>query len=84
MSGAQVAMMVNIALGSLFAVAYAIIALSNKSQRRALWFSVGYLLGMAAPACDLIAPLVGAPELLAGRRRLHQFSDGDAIDLGHL
>jgi diguanylate cyclase (GGDEF)-like protein len=64
MSGAQVAMMVNIALGSLFAVAYAIIALSNKSQRRALWFSVGYLLGMAAPACDLIAPLVGAPELL--------------------
>jgi diguanylate cyclase (GGDEF)-like protein len=64
MSGAQVVMAVNIALGSLFAAAYAIIALSNKSQRRALWFSVGYLLGMVAPTCDLIAPFVGEPQLL--------------------
>lgn len=64
MSGAQVVMAINIALGSLFVVAYAIIALSNKSQRRALWFSVGYLLGMAEPTCDLLAPLPGAPELL--------------------
>jgi diguanylate cyclase (GGDEF)-like protein len=64
MSGAQVVMLVNIALGSLFVAAYAIIALSNKSQRRALWFSVGYLLGMVAPACDLIGPLVGEPQLL--------------------
>ncbi len=66
MSGAQVVMAVNIALGSLFAAAYAIIALSNKSQRRALWFSVGYLVGMLEPACDLLAPVVGKPELLEG------------------
>ena len=66
MSGAQVVMAVNIALGSLFVAAYAIIAFSNKSQRRALWFSVGYLLGMVAPACDLLVPLVGAPGLLEG------------------
>ncbi len=66
MSGAQVIMVVNIALGSLFAAAYAIIALSNKSQRRALWFSAGYLVGMVAPACDLLAPLAGKPELLEG------------------
>jgi diguanylate cyclase (GGDEF)-like protein len=66
MSGAQVVMAVNIALGILFVAAYAIIAFSNKSQRRALWFSVGYLLGMVAPACDLLAPLVGEPGLLEG------------------
>ena len=66
MSGAQVVMAVNIALGSLFAAAYAIIALLNKSQRRALWFSVGYLVGVVAPACDLLGPLVGERELLEG------------------
>jgi diguanylate cyclase (GGDEF)-like protein len=57
-------MAVNIALGSLFAAAYAIIAFSNKSQRRALLFSVGYLLGMVEPVCDLLTPLMGKPELL--------------------
>ncbi len=66
MSGAQVVMAINIALGSLFVAAYAIIAFSNKSQRRALWFSVGYLLGMVAPACDLLGPFVGEPGLLEG------------------
>jgi diguanylate cyclase (GGDEF)-like protein len=66
MNGAQVVMAVNIALGSLFAAAYAIVALSNKSQRRALWFSVGYLVGMLEPACDLLTPLAGKPDLLEG------------------
>ena len=64
MSGAQVLLVVNIAVASLFAAGYAIIALTNRSQRAAMWLGASYLLGMLAPACDLFVPSVSYPELL--------------------
>lgn len=38
MTGVEVVLAINIAVGSLFAAGYAIIALTNVSQRAALWF----------------------------------------------
>ncbi len=64
MSGAEGVLVVNIAVGSLFAVGYAIIAFSNASQRCALWFTASYLVGMVSPISDLLAPMIGAVEVL--------------------
>lgn len=64
MSGAQVLLVVNIAVASLFAAGYAIIALTNRSQRAALWLGASYLLGMLEPICDLFVPMVEHPETL--------------------
>jgi diguanylate cyclase (GGDEF)-like protein len=60
MSGAEGVLAVNIGTALLFAVGYAIIAFSNASQRRALWFGVSYLIGMVSPVSDLLGPVVGA------------------------
>ena len=38
MTGVEVVLAINIAVGSLVAAGYAIIALTNVSQRAALWF----------------------------------------------
>ncbi len=61
MSGAEGVLVVNIAVASLFAMGYAVIALANASQRAALGFSVSYLLGMIAPITDFLAPLLHGP-----------------------
>jgi len=64
MSGAQVLLVVNIAVAGLFAAGYAIIALTNRSQRAALWLGAGYLLGMLEPVCELFLPMMDHPERL--------------------
>lgn len=59
MNAAVVVLVVNIALASLFAGGYAIIALSNRTQRAALGFCATYLICMISPTCDFLMPLIG-------------------------
>lgn len=63
MSGVEVVLAVNIAVGSLFAAGYAIIAFTNASQRAALWFALSYLIGMVTPVTDFIGGVLGASEI---------------------
>jgi len=63
MNGVQVVLMVNMAVGGLFAAGYAILALTNVSQRAALWFSLAYLIGMLAPVSDFLGPILGISEI---------------------
>lgn len=64
MSGAQAVLAVNIAVACLFAAGYAVIAIANPSQRRALWFTVSYFIGMLSPIGDFLSPLVPWPEAM--------------------
>lgn len=64
MSGAAVMLAVNIAVAAVFVFGHAIIAVSNRTQRAALGFSVAYTLGLLSPLCDLLMPWVGAGPLL--------------------
>lgn len=61
MGGAQVVLAVNISVAVMFASGYAIIALTNRGQQAALWFSVSYLVGLLSPLADFLSPIVGAP-----------------------
>ena len=63
MTGVEVVLAVNIAVGSLFAAGYAIIAFSNASQRAALWFALTYVIGMVTSITDLIGGLLGASRI---------------------
>jgi diguanylate cyclase (GGDEF)-like protein len=63
MTGVEVVLAVNIAVGSLFAAGYAIIAFTNVSQRAALWFGLSYLIGMLAPVSDMLGPILGLSEI---------------------
>ncbi|PZQ60277.1 MAG: GGDEF domain-containing protein [Phenylobacterium zucineum] len=63
MTGVEVVLAVNIAVGSLFAAGYAIIAFSNASQRAALWFALSYLIGMVTPVTDFVGGLLGASKI---------------------
>ena len=63
MSGVEVVLAINMAVGSLFAAGYAIIAFTNVSQRAALWFGLSYLIGMVAPISDFVGPLLGAAKI---------------------
>ena len=63
MTGVQIVLAVNIAVGSLFAAGYAIIALSNASQRAALWFALSYMIGMVTSVTDFVGPILGASKI---------------------
>ena len=63
MTGVEVVLAVNVAVGSLFAGGYAIIAFTNGSQRPALWFALSYLIGMIAPITDFAGALSGASKI---------------------
>ncbi|HEX7946249.1 MAG TPA: GGDEF domain-containing protein, partial [Phenylobacterium sp.] len=63
MTGVEVVLAINVAVGSLFAAGYAIIAVTNASQRAALWFALSYLIGMVTPVTDFVGPMVGASKI---------------------
>jgi diguanylate cyclase (GGDEF)-like protein len=63
MTGVEVVLAVNVAVGSLFAAGYAIIACANASQRPALWFAASYLIGMVTPVTDFVGGLLGASRI---------------------
>jgi diguanylate cyclase (GGDEF)-like protein len=53
MNGAVVLLIVNSAVAIMFALCYFVIALLNRSQRRALAFGISYLIGMVTPVSEL-------------------------------
>ena len=63
MSGVEVVLAINMAVGSLFAAGYAIIAFTNVSQRAALWFALSYLIGMVTPVTDFVGGALGASKI---------------------
>ena len=63
MSGAEGVLAVNIGTAALFAAGYAVFALTNRTHRAALGFSVSYLIGMLSPISDLLSPVVPSPEV---------------------
>ena len=59
MHGAEVVLAVNIAVAALFSAAYAIVALTA-GQRRAMWFSLSYLIGLINPVSEFLLPFTRA------------------------
>lgn len=62
-NGAEGVLILNVGVAGLFASGYAILALGDSAQRRALGFAVSYLIGMISPLSDLATPRLGAPVL---------------------
>lgn len=63
MTGVEVVLAVNVAVASLFAAGYAIIAFSNASARPALWFALTYLIGMVTPVTDFVGGVLSASKV---------------------
>ncbi len=53
MDGAVYALIVNICVAGLFAVAFAVIRLSYRDQREVMWFCAMYVVGMGTPLAEL-------------------------------
>lgn len=64
MTGGIVILAVNVAVAAVYVFAHAIIAISNREQRAALWFSAAYFIGMLSPLADFLVPFVGMPNVL--------------------
>ena len=64
MGSAGIILAVNIAVASMFAASYVIVALTNRSQRAALWFGATYVIGIISPVGDFLSVFVDAPRLL--------------------
>ena len=62
MPPAAFALVVNIAVAGLFAASFAVLALTNTTQRRALWFSASYAIGMLTPLSEFFLPISPWPE----------------------
>jgi diguanylate cyclase (GGDEF)-like protein len=63
MTGVEIVLAINIAVCAMFAAGYAIVALTNVSQRAALWFALTYLIGMITPITDFVGPILGASRI---------------------
>lgn len=64
MNGGQVVLAVNIVAAAIFIFGHLIIALANRGQRAALWFSAVYLIGALSPLCSFLAPMLGGAVIL--------------------
>ena len=64
MSGAEIVLVTNIAVAATFAGSYVIVALTNWSQRSALWFAVTSLVGMISPISYFAVSFTSTPMLL--------------------
>jgi len=62
MPPAAFALVVNIAVAGLFAASFAVLALTNTTQRRALWFSASYAIGILTPLSEFFLPISPWPE----------------------
>ncbi|MBV8412230.1 MAG: GGDEF domain-containing protein [Alphaproteobacteria bacterium] len=63
MHAAAFSVIVTTVVAALFAVSFAVLALTYASQRRALWFSASYLIGMLSPLSEFLLPLSAWPWL---------------------
>ncbi|HEY8573126.1 GGDEF domain-containing protein [Phenylobacterium sp.] len=61
MNGAEGVLAINVAVAGMFAAGYALLAITNPGQRRALGFSLCYVLGMLSPAAEFLVATSGQP-----------------------
>jgi diguanylate cyclase (GGDEF)-like protein len=57
MSGASFILAINLFIAALFALAFFLVAVTNRSDRVASWFSLAYVFGIAYIACEFVLPL---------------------------
>ena len=63
MSGAGFILAINLFVAGLFAVAFALVAVTNKSDRVARWFALAYVFGIVYLLFEFVLPLQTAPQL---------------------
>lgn len=56
MAGASFILAINLVIAALFALAFLLVALSNRSDRVAGWFALAYVFGIAYVFCEFILP----------------------------
>ena len=56
MAGASFILAINLVIAALFALAFLLVALTNRSDRVALWFALAYVFGIAYVFCEFILP----------------------------
>lgn len=59
MQAAAFALIVNVFVAGLFAASFGILATAYPTQRRALWFSASYAVGLLTPLSEFLLPLTG-------------------------
>jgi len=64
MSGAEIVLVANVAVAAMFTGSYLVVALTNWSQRGALWFAVISLIGMISPISYFAVSFTSTPMLL--------------------
>ncbi len=62
MSGASFILAINLFIAALFALAFLIIAATNRNDRVAGWFSLAYVFGLAYIGSEFILPVQGNPQ----------------------
>ncbi|WEJ97888.1 MAG: GGDEF domain-containing protein [Candidatus Sphingomonas phytovorans] len=62
MNGAVFALAVNAGMALLFAASFAVIALSYRAQRSALWFCAGFAMGALTPVSELLVRFSDVPD----------------------
>ena len=63
MSGASFILAINLVVAGLFAVAFALVAATSKSDRVARWFALAYVFGIVYLLFEFVLPLQTAPQL---------------------
>lgn len=56
MAGASFILAINLVIAALFALAFLLVALTNRSDRVALWFALAYVFGIAYVFCEFVLP----------------------------
>lgn len=64
MGGASYILAINLFIAALFALAFLLVALNNRSGRVAGWFALAYLFGIAYVLSEFLVPLRGPPALV--------------------
>lgn len=64
MGGASYILAINLFIAALFALAFLLVALNNRSDRVAGWFALAYLFGIAYVLCEFLLPMQGDPALV--------------------
>lgn len=57
MSGASFILAINLFIAALFALAFFLVAVTNRSDKVSTWFSVAYVFGIAYIACEFLLPI---------------------------
>jgi diguanylate cyclase (GGDEF)-like protein len=64
MGGASYILAINLFIAALFALAFVMVALTNRSDRVSCWFALAYLFGIVYVLTEFLIPLKGDPALV--------------------